>query len=84
MDDNVTVNAWVPIDDESTMIFNIDLRRAAGGGKKKLMYKDGTEVQGLARPLDPARRRAASGERVGDLKLRGVGVDPGETTPERQ
>jgi phthalate 4,5-dioxygenase len=52
MDDNVTANAWVPIDDESTMIFNIDLRRASGGGKKGLKYKDGTPVSGLARPLE--------------------------------
>ena len=52
LDNNVTANAWVPIDDESTMIFNIDLRRASGGGRKKLMYTDGTEVQGLARPLE--------------------------------
>jgi phenylpropionate dioxygenase-like ring-hydroxylating dioxygenase large terminal subunit len=47
-----TVNAWVPIDDESTMIFNIDLSRAAGGGKKALKYKDGTPVGGLARGLE--------------------------------
>jgi len=52
LEDNVTANAWVPIDDSSTMIFNIDLRRASGGGKKKLKYKDGTEVGGLARPLE--------------------------------
>lgn len=49
---NVTANAWVPIDDTSTMIFNIDLRRASGGGKKGLKYKDGTPVGGLARPLE--------------------------------
>jgi len=47
-----TANAWVPIDDESTMIFNIDLSRASGGGKKSLKYKDGTAVDGLARPLE--------------------------------
>jgi nitrite reductase/ring-hydroxylating ferredoxin subunit len=52
LDTNITANAWVPIDDYSTMIFNIDLRRASGGGKKKLMYKDGTMVPGLARPLE--------------------------------
>ena len=34
------------------MIFNIDLRRATGGGKKGLKYKDGTPVGGLARPLE--------------------------------
>jgi len=42
----------VPIDDDSTMIFNIDLRRASGGGKKGLKYKDGTPVGGLARALE--------------------------------
>ncbi|SLN56400.1 Rieske 2Fe-2S domain-containing protein [Roseisalinus antarcticus] len=47
-----TVNAWVPIDDHSTMIFNIDLSRAEGGGKKSLKYTDGTPVSGLARPLE--------------------------------
>lgn len=47
-----TANAWVPIDDTSTMIFNIDLNRASGGGKKGLKYKDGTPVGGLARPLE--------------------------------
>jgi phthalate 4,5-dioxygenase oxygenase subunit len=51
MDDNVTVNAWVPIDDVSTMIFNIDLGRAKGR-KKNLKYKDGSPVEGLARPMD--------------------------------
>lgn len=47
-----TANAWVPIDDTSTMIFNIDLSRASGGGKKHLKYQDGTPVGGLARPLE--------------------------------
>jgi nitrite reductase/ring-hydroxylating ferredoxin subunit len=51
MDDNVTVNAWVPIDDDSTMIFNIDLGRVAGR-KKNLRYKDGTPVPHLQRPLE--------------------------------
>jgi phenylpropionate dioxygenase-like ring-hydroxylating dioxygenase large terminal subunit len=48
---NVSVNAWVPIDDENTMIFNIDLFR--GEGKDTAMrYKDGTVVPTLARPLE--------------------------------
>ena len=51
MDDNVTANAWVPIDDVSTMIFNIDLGRAKGR-KKNLHYKDGTPVPHLQRPLE--------------------------------
>ena len=48
---NVSVNAWVPIDDENTMIFNIDVFR--GQGKDTAMrYKDGSVVGGLARPQD--------------------------------
>jgi phthalate 4,5-dioxygenase oxygenase subunit len=48
---NISVNAWVPIDDENTMIFNIDVFR--GKGKDKAMkYKDGSVVPGLARPLE--------------------------------
>ncbi|MFT3907564.1 MAG: Rieske 2Fe-2S domain-containing protein [Steroidobacteraceae bacterium] len=51
METNVSVNAWVPIDDEHTMIFNIDLFR--GDGKSTAMhYKDGTVVPGLARPQE--------------------------------
>jgi len=46
---NVSVNAWVPIDDEHTMVVNIDVFR--GTGKDTAMrYRDGTKVQGLARP----------------------------------
>ncbi|WP_158541566.1 Rieske 2Fe-2S domain-containing protein [Pelagibacterium lacus] len=51
LEHNVTANAWVPIDDENTMIFNIDLTRAQGRNKQ-LKYADGTQVPGLARPLD--------------------------------
>jgi hypothetical protein len=51
MDNNLTVNAWVPIDDENTMIFNIDLNRAKGTGKQ-LRNSDGSLVPGLARPLE--------------------------------
>jgi len=48
---NLSVNAWVPIDDEHTMIFNIDLFR--GQGKDTAMrYKDGSVVGGLARPQE--------------------------------
>jgi phthalate 4,5-dioxygenase len=48
---NVTANAWVPMDDEHTMVFNIGLKSPAGLGKG-LRYKDGTLVPGLARPLE--------------------------------
>jgi hypothetical protein len=51
LDKNVSANAWVPIDDENTMIFNIDVQRAAGR-KKEMKYADGTPVAGLARPLE--------------------------------
>jgi phthalate 4,5-dioxygenase oxygenase subunit len=47
---NLSANAWVPIDDEHTMIFNIDLQRAAGR-QKNMSYADGTPVSGLGRPL---------------------------------
>ncbi|HUC63682.1 MAG TPA: Rieske 2Fe-2S domain-containing protein [Alphaproteobacteria bacterium] len=47
---NRSANAWVPIDDENTMIFNIDLQRASGRFKS-LRYADGTAIPGLARPL---------------------------------
>ncbi len=51
IESNVSVNAWVPIDDENTMIFNIDVFR--GQGKDTAMrYKDGTVVGGLARPQE--------------------------------
>ncbi|MDT2022399.1 Rieske 2Fe-2S domain-containing protein [Methylocella sp. CPCC 101449] len=49
--DSVTLNGWVPIDDTNTMIFNIDRLRGLPGGEV-LRYKDGTPVEGLARPLD--------------------------------
>jgi phenylpropionate dioxygenase-like ring-hydroxylating dioxygenase large terminal subunit len=45
-----SVNAWVPIDDDNTMIFNIDLYR--GRRDSNMRYKDGTTVPGLARPLE--------------------------------
>jgi phenylpropionate dioxygenase-like ring-hydroxylating dioxygenase large terminal subunit len=47
---NASINAWVPIDDYNTMIFNIDLQRASGRFKR-MTYADGTVVPGLARPL---------------------------------
>lgn len=50
LEENVSINAWVPLDDENTMIFNIDLTRASGR-HKVLKYADGTVVPGLARPL---------------------------------
>jgi hypothetical protein len=51
IESNISANAWVPIDDENTMIFNIDVFR--GHGKDKGMrYKDGSVVPGLARPLE--------------------------------
>lgn len=48
---NLSANAWVPIDDEHTMIFNIDLQRASGR-HKSMTYADGTIVPGLARPIN--------------------------------
>ena len=51
MERNLSANAWVPIDDEHTMIFNIDLQRASGKFKQ-LKYADGTIIPGLARPLE--------------------------------
>jgi phenylpropionate dioxygenase-like ring-hydroxylating dioxygenase large terminal subunit len=51
MERNLSANAWVPIDDEHTMIFNIDLQRA-GGKFKSLRYADGSVIPGLARPLE--------------------------------
>jgi hypothetical protein len=48
---NLSANAWVPIDDENTMIFNIDLQRASGG-HKSMTYADGSVVPGLARPVN--------------------------------
>jgi phthalate 4,5-dioxygenase len=52
LETNVTANAWVPIDDEHTMIFNIDIHRGTGGKDTALRRDDGTEVPGLARPLE--------------------------------
>lgn len=49
--EGITLNGWVPIDDNNTMIFNIDRRRGLPGGDT-LRYKDGTVIDGLARPLD--------------------------------
>jgi len=51
MERNLSANAWVPINDEHTMIFNIDLQRASGRFKS-LRYADGTIIPGLARPLE--------------------------------
>jgi len=48
---NMSANAWVPINDEHTMIFNIDLQRASGRFKS-MKYADGSVVPGLARPLE--------------------------------
>jgi phthalate 4,5-dioxygenase len=48
---NVAANAWVPIDDYHTMIFNIDVHRGTGIGSP-LRYNDGSVVPGLARPLE--------------------------------
>src|SRR2546430_17359029 len=48
---NLSANAWVPINDEHTMIFNIDLQRASGKFKS-MRYADGSPVPGLARPLE--------------------------------
>jgi nitrite reductase/ring-hydroxylating ferredoxin subunit len=48
---NMSVNAWVPIDDENTMVFNVDAQRA-GGRQKQMSYADGTIVPGLARPME--------------------------------
>jgi phthalate 4,5-dioxygenase len=50
LEQNLSVNAWVPIDDFNTMIFNIDLQRASGRFKQ-LKYADGTVIPGMARPL---------------------------------
>jgi phenylpropionate dioxygenase-like ring-hydroxylating dioxygenase large terminal subunit len=50
MERNLSANAWVPINDEHTMIFNIDLQRASGKFKS-LRYADGTVIPGMARPL---------------------------------
>jgi phenylpropionate dioxygenase-like ring-hydroxylating dioxygenase large terminal subunit len=51
LEKNRSANAWVPIDDEHTMIFNVDLQRASGRFKS-LRYADGTAIPGLARPLE--------------------------------
>ncbi|HTY67014.1 MAG TPA: Rieske 2Fe-2S domain-containing protein [Alphaproteobacteria bacterium] len=51
LEKNASINAWVPIDDYNTMIFNIDLQRASGRFKR-MTYADGTPVPGLARPLN--------------------------------
>ncbi len=51
METNVSVNAWVPIDDENTMIFNIDVFRGEGKDTA-IRYKDGSIVGGLARPQE--------------------------------
>ncbi|RVA17909.1 (2Fe-2S)-binding protein, partial [Mesorhizobium sp. M7D.F.Ca.US.004.03.1.1] len=48
---NVSANAWVPIDDHHTMIFNIDVFRGTGKDTA-LRYNDGSVVPGLARPLE--------------------------------
>jgi hypothetical protein len=47
---NRTANAWVPIDDHHTMVFNIDLSRAAGK-IKTMSYVDGKPVPGVLRPM---------------------------------
>ena len=51
MSQNISANAWVPIDDENTMIFNIGDKRATGVGRG-MRFKDGTPVPGIARPLE--------------------------------
>jgi hypothetical protein len=48
---NVSANAWVPIDDEHTMIFNIDVHRGTGRDTA-MRYNDGSAVPGLARPIE--------------------------------
>ena len=48
---NMSANAWVPIDDHHTMIFNLDAQRAEGK-QKQMSYADGTPVAGLARPME--------------------------------
>ena len=48
---NVSANAWVPIDDEHTMIFNIDVFRGTGRDTA-MRYNDGSLVPGLARPIE--------------------------------
>ncbi|HEY0120813.1 MAG TPA: (2Fe-2S)-binding protein, partial [Rhizobium sp.] len=50
VEDSLAVNAWVPIDDENTMIFNIDMHR--GTKDTSLKYEDGSKVDGLDRPLE--------------------------------
>jgi phthalate 4,5-dioxygenase len=52
LETNVTANAWVPIDDEHTMIFNIDRMRAHGQRRKTLTYADGSPIHGTSRPLE--------------------------------
>jgi phenylpropionate dioxygenase-like ring-hydroxylating dioxygenase large terminal subunit len=47
---NRTANAWVPIDDHHTMVFNIDLARASGRFKT-MSYADGKPVPGVLRPM---------------------------------
>lgn len=47
---NRTANAWVPIDDHHTMVFNVDLARASGK-IKTMSYKDGKPVPGVLRPM---------------------------------
>ena len=49
--DNISANAWVPVDDEHTMIFNIG-KKSSGGVGQGLRLKDGSRVPGLARPLE--------------------------------
>jgi phthalate 4,5-dioxygenase len=51
MEQNVSANAWVPIDDEHTMIFNIG-KKSVGGVGQGLRRKDGSREPGLARPLE--------------------------------
>jgi len=51
MTDNISANAWVPIDDDHTMIFNIGDKRASGVGRG-MRRRDGTPVPGLARPVE--------------------------------
>jgi phthalate 4,5-dioxygenase len=51
LEKSISANAWVPIDDEHTMIFNIDCQRASGRFKS-MRYADGSLVPGLARPLE--------------------------------
>jgi len=46
-----SANAWVPIDDEHTMVFNIGVKSQTGVGRA-MRYKDGEIVPGLARPIE--------------------------------